>query len=60
MLRKVGLRRTPMKRKSRKSDKYHTLLLCLGHNTGWALLSASKAAERMYLERVEGPADDAA
>ena len=42
------------------SDKFHTLLLCLGHNTGWALLSESKAAEREYLERVEGFADDAA
>lgn len=42
------------------SDKFHTLILCLGHNTGWALLSASKAAEREYLERVEGPQDDAA
>ena len=35
------------------SDKFHTLLLCLGHNTGWALLSASKEAERQYLQRVE-------
>jgi hypothetical protein len=42
------------------SDKFHTLLLCLGHNTGWALLAASKAAEREYLSRVEGAADDAA
>ena len=42
------------------SDKFHTLLLCLGHNTGWALLSASKEAERQYLSRVEGAADDAA
>jgi hypothetical protein len=109
MLRKVGLRRTPMKRRPRPSDvpdwlpgylrardrgckapalgatdpcsgrltiehvkfesmtgkrapsdKYHTLLLCLGHNTGWALLSASKAVEREYLSRVEGVVDDAA
>ena len=42
------------------SDKWHTLILCLSHNTGWALLSASKAAEREYLSRVEGAADDAA
>ncbi len=42
------------------SDKFHTLILCLGHNTGWALLSASKAAEREYLSRVEGYEDDAA
>ena len=35
------------------SDKFHTLLLCLGHNTGWALLSASKEAERQYLSRVQ-------
>ena len=42
------------------SDKFHTLILCLGHNTGWALLSASKEAEREYLSRVEGPQDDAA
>lgn len=35
------------------SDPQHTLLLCLGHNTGWALLTASKEAERGYLRRVE-------
>ena len=42
------------------SDKFHTLILCLGHNTGWALLSASKAVEREYLSRVEGPREDVA
>src|SRR5690349_3592151 len=36
------------------SDKYHTLLACLGANTGWCLTSAAKAAERAYLGVVEG------
>lgn len=35
------------------SDKYHTLLACLGANTGWCLTSAAKAAERVYLAVVE-------
>jgi hypothetical protein len=110
MLRKVGLRRTPMKRRPRPSDvpdwlpgylrardrgcvparlgapdpcqgrltiehvrdrdkasvgkrapsdKWHTLMACLGHNTGWCLTSAAKELEREYLLRVEGEADAA-
>jgi hypothetical protein len=39
--------------KRAESDPAHTLLLCLGHNTGWALYAASKDAEREYLRRVE-------
>ena len=35
------------------NDKYHTLLACLGHNTGWCLTSAAKQLERDYLARVE-------
>jgi len=35
------------------SDKFHTLIACLGHNTGWCLTSAAKQAERDYLSRVE-------
>ena len=41
------------------SDKWHTVLACLGHNTGWCLTSAAKELERGYLERVEGSQDDA-
>ena len=44
----------PATGKRAPSDKCHTLLACLGHNTGWCLTSAAKAAERAYLERVEG------
>jgi hypothetical protein len=39
-----------------KSDPQHTVLACLGHNTGWCLTSAAKELERQYLERVEGRA----
>ena len=42
------------------SDKWHTLIACLGANTGWCLTSAAKELEREYLERVEGAQDDAA
>jgi hypothetical protein len=44
----------PATGKRAPSDKYHTLLACLGHNTGLCLLASSKEAERDYLERVEG------
>ena len=50
----------PATGKRAPSDKFHTLLACLGHNTGWCLLSESKQLERDYLARVEGYADDAA
>ena len=50
----------PATGKRAPSDKFHTLLACLGHNTGWCLTSAAKDAEREYLFRVEGYADDAA
>jgi hypothetical protein len=50
----------PMTGKRAPSDKWHTVLACLGHNGGWCLLSASKELEREYLERVEGAQDDAA
>ena len=36
------------------SDQWHTLMACLGHNTGWCLLAASKQLEREYLLLVEG------
>ena len=36
------------------SDQWHTVIACLGHNTGWCLLAASKALERAYILRVEG------
>ena len=36
------------------SDKAHTVLLCLHHNTTWALTSEHKEWERQYLLRVEG------
>jgi hypothetical protein len=42
------------------SDKWHTLIACLGANTGWCLTSAAKELEREYLERVETPREDAA
>ena len=42
------------------SDKWHTLIACLGANGGWCLTSAAKDAEMDYLSRVEGAADDAA
>ena len=35
------------------SDKWHTLLACLGANTGWCLTSAAKELERQYLESVQ-------
>lgn len=43
------------------SDKWHTLLACLGANTGWCLTTAAKELEREYLAMVQpfGP-DDAA
>lgn len=37
-----------------KSDPRHTLLACLGHNTGWCLTSDAKERERLYLQMVEG------
>lgn len=37
------------------SDKWHTVLACLGHNTGWCLTSAAKEQEREYIDRVEIP-----
>ena len=42
------------------SDKWHTLMACLGHNTGWCLTSEAKQLERDYLARIETPRDDAA
>ena len=51
----------PATGKRAPSDKWHTLLACLHHNTTWCLTSAAKAAERDYLSRVEvSHADDAA
>jgi hypothetical protein len=50
----------PATGKRAPSDKWHTLMACLGHNTGWCLTSAAKELEREYLLRVEGYADDAA
>jgi hypothetical protein len=44
----------PATGKRAPSDKWHTLLACLGANTGWCLTSAAKNAERQYLARVEG------
>jgi hypothetical protein len=43
-----------------KSDKWHTLIACLGANGGWCLTSAAKELEREYLSRIEGAQDDAA
>lgn len=42
------------------SDKWHTVLACLGANTGWCLTSAAKELERGWIERVETPREDAA
>ena len=42
------------------SDKWHTLIACLGANGGWCLTSAAKELEAEYLSRVEGAQDDAA
>ena len=42
------------------SDKWHTVLACLGANGGWCLTSAAKELERGYLGRVEGYEDDVA
>lgn len=50
----------PAMGKRAPSDKWHTLLACEGHNLSWCLTSAAKQAERDYLSRVEGAADDAA
>jgi hypothetical protein len=44
----------PATGKRAPSDKYHTVLACMGHNLGWCLTSAAKEAERGYLGRVEG------
>ena len=50
----------PATGKKAPSDKWHTLIACLGANTGWCLTSAAKELEREYLFRIEGAADDAA
>lgn len=49
----------PATGKRAPSDKWHTVLACLGHNLGWCLTSAAKDAEAEYLSRVEGASDDA-
>ena len=46
----------PMMGKRAPSDKYHTVLACMGHNLGWCLTSEAKDRERDYLLRVEGKA----
>lgn len=46
----------PMMGKRAPSDKFHTVLACMGHNLGWCLTTAAKDAERAYLRRVEGEA----
>ena len=48
--------------KRAESVPSRTLILCLGHNTGWALLATSKEAEREYLRKVQpvDPEADAA
>jgi hypothetical protein len=46
----------PATGKKAPSDKFHTVIACLGHNLGWCLTTAAKEAERGYLERVEGRA----
>ena len=50
----------PATGKRAPSDKWHVVLACLGHNTGWCLTSAAKDAEMDYINRVEGAQDDAA